>query len=262
MHLKKILPTLSIVPFLYSVNAFAGWEAFEEGYSQLRIGTGATWLSAEETTVTLQPYNQIDTLTSSDSTDAAGITTMGYGYVFPFDCDDCDEDWRFFPGMIVSLDGTYQFETQLTGDVLLYGASNLNYYDYEYGIENLNVLANLTLGLVEYQRWTIFALGGLGVAWTWVDYEEIPKPGVDGGNLTLKEESNTTFAWQAGGGIGFEVIPELDLTLTYLYTDLGDVETSSTITGSNGASSMEISDPANFGLSQQTVLLSAQWNFI
>lgn len=264
MQFKKIPHLLMVFPLIYSANVLADDDSFADGYAQFRIGGGVTWLNAQESTIgiTSAPFVEVDTLTSSDSDHVAALGTIGIGYVIPFDTDS-DEEVKWLPGMILSVDGTYQFESELSGEVYQFSDPAFSNYNYQYGIQNANLLANLTLGLVEYQRWTLFAIGGLGAAWTWIEYQETTNPGETQGNLTLDTGSNTTFAWQAGGGLGYEILPELDATLTYLYTDLGKVQTSSTISSQNLFNGTPyISTTPEFDLSEQSVVLSLQWNFI
>lgn len=270
MLFKKNPLFLLIPTFIFSANAFAYEEFFEDGYAQFRIGGGISWLHAEgseiATTSTFNSGNftEVDSLTSSTSDNATALGTIGVGYVVPFDTDS-DEKLIWFPGMMISLDATYQFESDLTGDVYGYRDPAFDDFNYTYGIQNTNLLANFTLGLAEYERWTVFAVGGLGIAWTWVDYMESPKPGVDAGIVTQTDtHANTTFAWQVGGGFGYEVMPELDVTLTYLYTDLGKVESSSNLTSQDdfNGTNPHISTAPEFDLNQQSVVLALQWNFL
>ena len=150
-------------------------------------------------------------------------------------------DFRWFPAITASVDGTYQFETQLEGDL------TKDHFDNHAHIENLTLMYNITFAIAEYQRWTVFILGGVGVAWTWVDYKD--------NKIELEQQETSTFAIQGGGGVGYELIPELDLTLTYLYADLGHVNTSE--------KDPELSkNEAEFDLRQQSVLLGLTWNFI
>ncbi|MGA2655302.1 MAG: hypothetical protein ABSF18_04920 [Gammaproteobacteria bacterium] len=235
MLFKKFTPVLLSSTLVLSANAFAYEEIIEDGYAQFRIGGGVTWLHGEGSEIGItstssngMEFTEVDTLTESTSDHVTALGTIGVGYVIPFD-PDSDEDFIWFPGMIISLDATYQFETELTGDVYGYRDPNYDDFTYVYGIQNTNLLANLTLGIAEYERWTLFAIGGLGIAWTWVEYTETPKVGVNGFITELDSHANTTFAWQAGGGVGFEIMPELDVTLTYLYTDLDKVQTSSNL---------------------------------
>lgn len=267
MLFKKFTPYLLSSTLILSANAFADDEIFDEGYAQFRIGGGVTWLQAKDSNIGITSktygFTEVDTLTSSSSDHAGAVATIGAGYVLPFEKDDPDEEFLYLPGLIVSIDATYQFENDLTGDVYDYGDPEFDNYNYTYGIQNTNLLANFTLGLLEYERWTLFGIAGLGIAWTWVEYSETPKPGVPKGNLTLDTGSQTTFAWQGGGGIGYELFPELDLTLTYLYTDLGKVETSSNIVSENNLNGDSyISTTPAFDLHEQSVVLGLQWNFL
>lgn len=267
---KKISPVFISSTLLLSANAFAFEEMFEDGYAQVRVGGGVTWLHAESSEIgTTSTFGsgtitEVDSLTSSTSDNATALGTIGVGYVVPFDTDS-DEAFRWFPGMMFSLDATYQFDSDLTGDVYGYRDPALDDFNYTYGIQNTNLLANFTLGLAEYERWTVFAVGGLGIAWVWVDYMEYPKPGVDAGIITQTDtHANTSFAWQVGAGFGYEVMPELDVTLTYLYTDLDKVQASSNLTSENdyNGTNPQISTAPEFDLSQQSVVLALQWNFL
>jgi opacity protein-like surface antigen len=257
MRYKLSMCSVLLLPLVCS-SALADWDGFEEGYFKLKGSAGITQLSAENAHLGVDRGmgEEVDTVTFND--EDAAMVALGVGYVFLL--TDEDEDFRWFPAVVPSIDGSYQFEKHFSGDVYMWGDPALDNFNNNTHVENFNLMFNVTLAVAEYQRWTAFVLGGIGAAWTWVGYDGQPKAGSPPeSELQLHTKTNTTFAFQGGAGIGFELMPELDLTLTYLFTDLGNVETSDSVKNSNANQTIS---PANFDLQQQSLLLGLEWNFI
>jgi opacity protein-like surface antigen len=240
--------TALLLPFIFTSTAFAEYEAYPEGYFQLRGGAGMGWLSADDAELDTSE-GETDNVEFDDGDGV--VATFGVGYVFPLTQEY--DDLRWFPAAVASIDGAYQFETDFSGDVKGNGDLDQDNDQNTTNIETLNVMFNITAPIVEYQRWTFFVIGGMGSAWTWVDYED--------SRIELDRETNTTFAYQGGAGVGFELMPELDLNLTYLYTNLGSVNTSSDHKHDADDEDIDIT-AAEFELSQQSLILGLTWNFI
>jgi len=154
------------------------------------------------------------------NTEDAPVVTLGVGYELPFHEHEEDNEITFLPAMTASIDGTYQFETQFSGDVWMNESPVLNNLNNRTEIENFNAMFNLALDLARYQRFSLFILGGLGAAWSTVEYKDEPKPNTqpDSG-IALASETTTTFAWQGGGGLKYDLMEcDLAFTLTYLFT--------------------------------------------
>lgn len=251
-------PQYPVLLFLLCFSSLASAQETLEGYFQLRGGLGAGWLSSEEATLGVSGYEN-DKL--EESNELGLVATLGAGRVFLL--SDEDEDWRWFPALVASLDGAYQFETTLSGDAVMYGDPDYDNYQYHADIENLNLMFNLTLAIAEYQRWTTFVIGGIGTAWTWVEYSDKEKSDIPiDSRIELESETNTTFAWQGGVGIGYEIMPELDVTLTYLYSDFGNVLTSSDLQHRDADDDNIRITAAELDLTQQTLMLGFTWNIL
>lgn len=241
---------------LSSFTAMAG--DWDEGYFKIKASGGVAWLDGDEANLGVTEI-ETDTITFATS-DVAGVAALGVGYAFIL--TDEDDDFRWFPAIVASLDGAYQFETDFNGDVYQFENADMNNYTNNTSVENFNLMFDLTLALAEYQRWTIFAIGGIGAAWTTVQYDDTAKADIPPSGIDLSSHTSSNFAFQFGGGLGFEIMPELDLTLTYLYTDLGDVSTGDSVNATEGNNPNISITPADFDLQQQSLLLGLEWNFI
>ncbi len=72
------------------------------------------------------------------------------------------------------------------------------------------VLANFYLTVPVNQQFSIYGMGGLGMAWNKTD------------NMRdAKGATKSNFAWTAGAGIEYALSPCMSLDLGYRYTDLG-----------------------------------------
>jgi opacity protein-like surface antigen len=91
---------------------------------------------------------------------------------------------------------------------------------------------NVYADLVTWGLFTPYVGGGVGVARNEVDDLEVRSGGQTG---RLEGDHNYDFAWQAGGGVGIQVLPKLLVDVGYRYVDLGKARTGTTGTLGNAA---------------------------
>ena len=76
---------------------------------------------------------------------------------------------------------------------------------------SLPVLANMYVTYPIHRNWSVYGMGGLGMAWNKTD-----------SNSGAKGARKSNFAWTAGVGIDYFVNDCLSFDLGYRYTDLGE----------------------------------------
>lgn len=259
MQSKFFITIISFVlfflsPLLRAESAFQ--EALQNGHLELKGSIGGGWLSADDTSLHVT-NTETDRLTF-DNADAV-FASLGLAYAYPLNYRFW-ETWRWFPEITASFDITEQFETTLDGDVDLYGADYIFAgYDSKTDVSNTNLMVNLSLDVLKHKEFSFFVIGGIGAAWTDISYAETPDPGVVRGNISLDSKSCVTFAIQVGGGIGYQLAPDLNATLTYLYTDLGSPQTGD-MGKINGIPHPDV-EPITINLIQQSILLGLEYAF-
>lgn len=82
------------------------------------------------------------------------------------------------------------------------------------------LMANVFLEFDWQKSWRPYLGGGIGVAFIEADDATITFPGL--GTLTLGDDDDTVFAYQAGAGIGFDLNPNWLLSLDYRYFATSD----------------------------------------
>jgi opacity protein-like surface antigen len=224
---------------------------FKKGYFELKGAVGYTRLFAEDADMQITSV-ETDEITFDDQN--AVSASLGVAYAIPFNTKKAFTWWPFIKG---SVDVTHQFKETFSGDVSVPDSDAVWHNRTE--INNTTLMFNLNLGVLRYKEFSTFILGGIGPAWTEVTYKDSPKTGSPPG-MSLDSHSNTTFAAQGGAGVGYLITPQLNLTLTWLYTHLGDVETAEDGDIPN-ISGLDL-EPAKFGLSEQSVFLGLEWRFI
>jgi opacity protein-like surface antigen len=223
------------------------------GHFILKGAAGVASLSAGDAELEVVPDFETDDVTF-DREDAA-IISLGVGYIFPLQYPNYNQ-LKWFPSFTTSLDVSYQFETEFSGDVFLFGSSAFLSQN-KTEISNTNLIFNIQVNVAEYQDFSFFILGGLGPAWTEVKYKDRDSAGQ---GLTLDNQNNLTLALQAGGGIGYAITPALHTMLRYQYTNFGQVETAE----SGNTSIVPGADitAAKFDYRQQSLLLGLEWHFL
>jgi len=81
------------------------------------------------------------------------------------------------------------------------------------------------------------------------------------GLRTFSQTSEQKIGWVVGAGFEYLLRPNLMLSLSYQYVDLGRIGISSTTTGISGPSSVTLSQAATVHAQFQTVMAGMSWRF-
>lgn len=262
MKNKKLLTTRLLTVFLLIQSAwqplwadFLFEESLENRHFELKAGVGGAWVSADQTSLHVTQY-ETDELSFDQANGWAA--TLGVAYVIPTDVRFW-EKWKWLSAVKLSLDLTQQFAMTMDGEVFLYGDHDFEGYDTDTRVDNTNLIANVSLNVAQYNDIYFFIMGGIGMARTNVTYDEVPEADVNRGNLKLDKNTTYTAVLQGGGGLGYSLTPRLNVTFTYLYTDIGDVRTGDT--GDTDDIAHPAIQSATINLRQQTALLGLEYIF-
>lgn len=196
----------------------------EKSHFQIQGFLGASWLSmTDDVDLVLSPIER-DTLHPNNNA-AAFLYGGGLGYVFPI-CTTYKRGWSFFPA-ITAAANFYGFEESIKGDVWQFGLPELNNYDFNMKIQSYRAMFDVTLDLVKYNSIKWFILGGVGASWNKVTYKDFADDGIPyESHVYLKSHQNNNFTWQLGTGLSYIFNDEVQVRLSYLYTDFGELRTS------------------------------------
>lgn len=136
-----------------------------------------------------------------------------------------------------------------TGHVLQFKMPDFENYSYTLNIKNTRVMADLDMAFHPIGEHIFpFIETGIGIATTAVSYSSSPISPVDGPEFKIPQKSTLSFAFQLGAGFKYVINQHMNVSLRYLYADMGSVDTS---TSGNTAT---LEKPLNVDLSSQTVL--------
>ena len=179
---------------------------------------------------------------------------------------DSSDDAAFIGGVHVGYD--YQINNFIVGAV-----ADINYIDanavstYSLGTDTFGVSSDINfVGTVRAKagiaadRFAVYATGGLAYADTEVNFFA---PGTLTGNLagftpTVDSDSDDV-GYAVGAGVDYLVTQNFSLGLEYLYTDLGETDT--TVTYTNGTSAQTFTATSNDDLDFHTVWAKASFRF-
>lgn len=143
----------------------------------------------------------------------------------------------------------YNFSATREGVDLLFGLPNFANYTYDMDLRSTRLMLDLQLNSQPFWMGLIaFVEAGAGATRNTVNYHETPLPGITGTGLQLKGNTNYQFAYDLGGGLKLPLTNYLLLSARYLYSNLGNAESS--VHGTN-----TLLEPIKVKLRAQSVLL-------
>ncbi len=171
--------------------------------------------------------------------------TWGFGTAYRFMLPDNMQ--KVLHDVSIGLDLMYLKDTQ-KGYVWLFQQPAYNNYYYHLSVTSLRLMADVELTLHPIGQYIFpFIEGGIGAARNTASYYDSPLlPGTTG--LTIGSQSQIQFAYTVGGGIKIPLLHGSELSLRYLYVDLGNAKTS-------GAASVPLAAPVKMALTSQTWLI-------
>lgn len=136
-----------------------------------------------------------------------------------------------------------------TGKVLQFGMPVFENYNYTLNIKSTRVMADVDMAFHPIgEHFFPFVETGIGVATTAVSYSSEPISPVTGPDFKIPQETTLSFAFQIGAGFKYVINEHVNVSVRYLYADMGSVDTS---TNANTATLLK---PLTVDLSSQNIL--------
>lgn len=246
--------TVSTILLVDSSIALAS-DDFEPFFELLVMG-GVSTLDAEDASM-IMSASETDLLTQTNDGDWESWTgQLGVGYVYPLAEDLETGDVQWFSLINPQINLYYLDGDTIEGDVYQYQSADFNFLDYTMDYHSTRLMFDLGITVASIDGFSIYAIGGLGLAWNEIDFLATPNQlGLDCGvvGYNLNSQSSTSFAYEFGGGITAAVNDDIAISLEYLYTGFTDVEL-----GNNTDSDFDIQN-SDLDINSQSVLLGLRF---
>ena len=218
------------------------------GISQLSAGNSSLGVTSSETDQLVQT-NQ-----GAWNTLAA---QFGLGYVHYFgNAQQYSDQVQWFPSVEPELNVYYLSSNSIDGNVLRFKSAAFNDMTFDIPIRSTRLMLDAALTVASWKKLSVYAVGGIGNAWTRVGYSDkdnANNPCPDQ-RLNLNNKSNSNFAYELGAGMTFAFNDRVGLSVEYLYSWLGNVKTSGR--GNTGTITTPVIVPAQFNLKSGAGLLA------
>lgn len=141
-----------------------------------------------------------------------------------------NNDW--FPSYSLSIFWQYFFKTQLNGQIMQYSLPQFTNYNYHLDFTSNLLLVSGKMNLFKLGRFSPFINGGIGSAFNYIsNYHETALLGVTPRVSPGFKNANTNeFAYNIGAGLDVRLLPQLILSLGYIYQDLGPISSGNGVT--------------------------------
>ncbi|MDO8953800.1 MAG: outer membrane beta-barrel protein [Gammaproteobacteria bacterium] len=226
----------------------------EDALSNVEISAavGPNWVQANDTVTVIPiftPPDEIDSILTQHVS-STPVWKLGMGYHF---FADSLSHRQFFNDLLVELN-FYRSSETINGKVYQY--QNPLYYTFNFSapIRSTRLMLDAKPGLVSYDKMSFYPILGAGIAWNSSAYQETALPGTASSPLLLNANTKSSFAYDLGAGVRMDITPSLQVSLEYLYSNLGDI-----VMTVNPANDATLTSPPQFKLSSQTVMLGLNW---
>lgn len=226
--------TASTILLMSANPAFAYYDG--SSFAEIILMGGASTLDAEDTSLVITG-SETDLLTQTNEGDWESFTLQaGFGYVYPLTDRLTTGAVNWFPNINPQINVYYLNGDGVQGDVYQYQSADFNTMDYSMNLQSVRAMFDLGLTVARIDWFSVYAIGGIGVAWNELDFNATPNQfGLDCGveGYQLDSENSSGFAYEFGGGITAALRKDLAISLEYLYTGLTDVELGNSPTDSD-----------------------------
>jgi opacity protein-like surface antigen len=161
------------------------------------------------------PYNS-DQFSTRSSTEALLSAEAGYYW---------QRDAKYLPSYALSAYYNHLFTSNIGRQITQYSITNFQNYNYNWDVSSDVVLALAKLNLVQYRQFSPFFNVGIGAAFNHAsNYNETALPGiVPRISPAFSNNTSSSFAYNLGAGIDWQICPQLIVSLAYEFEDLGSV---------------------------------------
>ncbi|AWN74053.1 hypothetical protein LEAN103870_17395 [Legionella anisa] len=131
----------------------------------------------------------------------------------------------WFPSYSLSIFWQYFFKTHINGEITLYSLPEFTNYNYNFDFVSNLLLASGKINLFQYGIFSPYINGGIGSSFNNISkYSEEAFSGVTPRVSPGFRNSNTSeFAYNVGAGLDMQILPQLILSVGYIYQDLGPI---------------------------------------
>lgn len=214
------------------------------GVSQPNLGNNNLQVTSTETDSLTQTHNPW-----------VGDLSMGFSYLMPRSNTQWSPEFRLGANLRYADNRT--FSNNVAGTAFQYQEPGMGNYNYSIAVRSTRLMADALLTLASYKKASLFAMAGVGVAWSDLSYQDSLNPDIQGGSLLLNGKQKNHFAAEVGVGLSLELTSNLKGFTHYLYSDLGSLKTSE-IGNLNGIPAVIPS--ISFPLHYHSVLLGINYN--
>ncbi|MGA2655197.1 MAG: hypothetical protein ABSF18_04385 [Gammaproteobacteria bacterium] len=224
-------------------------------FFELLAMAGIATIDLEETTLQVSPIEYDTQVPTTEGDFKSWTLQLGLSYVYPFIDDLETGEVQWFPVINPQINIYYLDGSGLEGDVLRFEDPDFNHMDYGMDYDSTRLMFDLGITLASFADFSIYAIGGAGVAWNEIAYSATEKPGVDCpiSHLELASHNSAGFAYEFGGGITYGGFEDVAISLQYLYTGFDDVELGN---GENAGYEIEGTD---LDINAQSLLLGVRF---
>ncbi|PWY56333.1 hypothetical protein DGG96_03090 [Legionella qingyii] len=173
-------------------------------------------------------------------------------------------DSIWFPSYSLSIFWQYFFKTHISGEITQYSLPQFTNYNYNLDFTSNLLLASGKINLMRYGIFSPYINGGIGTSFNNIsNYSETAFAGVTPRVSAGYRNSNTSeFAYNVGAGVDVQILPQLFLSVGYIYQDLGPLSSGHGVNAWTGESLNLGSYRSNEVLITATYLFGTEKNFV
>lgn len=165
--------------------------------------------------------------------------------------------YTFLNQLLVELN-YYGGTESVKGNVWQYQSEAFNNYSFNTSIRSKRLMLDIKPNLFTLDRVSFYPILGVGMAWNSSAYTEnyTTSDAQPNSATLLNTNTKASPAYDLGAGFSMKATQKLNLSIEYIYSNLGTVELNNMPT--NGGT---LNSPPRFKLHNQDVLFGASWSF-
>lgn len=196
----------------HQLEGIVGINHSSHSYSHLHLSDGNT--------------QENDRLNSSgDNNDVTWGVAYAYNVLPLFSATHHVNPDSFVQHMLLGIDWMF-LNTTNSGDVYQYNKETLNNFEYDFDIKTSRIMANIEVDFISAWKQVFpYVQASIGGARVETHYHDVANNPATGGGIALDTNTDYSFVYSLGLGIKYLVIPNFQISVSYLYTDFGTIET-------------------------------------
>jgi opacity protein-like surface antigen len=236
-----------------STTAWADYDV--DPYVELLLMAGVTTTDSENATLETFSFQELEQTNQSDWNFFTG--QVGVSYVYPLaDFSTGVVDW--FPSIMPQINVYFIDSGEIVGN-MYEQPTNVNNLDYTMDYDNIRAMFDLGITVLAIDRFSIYALAGVGMSWNSIDFKANPTPeGMDNDvdPFELYGQHSSSMAYEFGGGVSYALLDSVAISVEYLYAGILDVK----IDQDNNDYTADVAS-TEFDINTQTILAGLRLKF-